>query len=152
MDRVHVSDRRSCTGNWNVKNSHKPCTPYPPSLRLSKPTVDAGLFFAAYIITPSLGSRILFFPLFRQPFPSCPYYVLGVRMSNLLGKSDNLQPWSIATSVSVTGLAFVAVCLRMLSRYERKQQLWWDDWMIIFSMVRVFFSTLSPGGNGNNRC
>ncbi|KAL2010694.1 hypothetical protein VTN00DRAFT_6501 [Thermoascus crustaceus] len=55
-------------------------------------------------------------------------------MSNLLGKSDNLQPWSIATSVSVTGLAFVTVCLRMLSRYERKQQLWWDDWMIIFSM------------------
>jgi hypothetical protein len=52
-------------------------------------------------------------------------------------RSDNLQPWEIATVVSVTGLALVAVGLRMLSRYERKQSLWWDDWMIIFSMVRV---------------
>jgi hypothetical protein len=53
----------------------------------------------------------------------------------MASKADNLQPWTIATVSSVTALAFVAVCLRLLSRYERKQQLWWDDWMIIWSMV-----------------
>lgn len=47
----------------------------------------------------------------------------------------NLQEWSIATTAAVTALAFVAVCLRLLARYERKQALWWDDWLIIFSMV-----------------
>lgn len=50
---------------------------------------------------------------------------------------DTLQPWAIATTASVTGLALLAVGLRLLSRYERKQKLWWDDWMIIFSMVCI---------------
>lgn len=49
--------------------------------------------------------------------------------------SDNLQPWAIATTASVTGMALLSVLLRLLSRYERKQKLWWDDWMIIMSMV-----------------
>jgi len=53
----------------------------------------------------------------------------------MASRADNLQPWTIATVSSVTVLAFVAVCLRLLSRYERKQQLWWDDWMIIWSMA-----------------
>lgn len=48
---------------------------------------------------------------------------------------DDLQPWSIAVTASMTSLAFVCVCLRLLSRYERKQALWWDDYMIVFSMV-----------------
>ncbi|KAJ5824282.1 hypothetical protein N7447_006622 [Penicillium robsamsonii] len=48
---------------------------------------------------------------------------------------DSLQPWSIATTASVTVLAFVTVCLRLLARYERMQKLWWDDYMIIFSML-----------------
>lgn len=48
--------------------------------------------------------------------------------------TDDLQPWSIATTAAVTALAFVAVCLRLVARYERKQKLWWDDYMIIFSM------------------
>ncbi|KAH8694090.1 hypothetical protein BGW36DRAFT_361913 [Talaromyces proteolyticus] len=48
---------------------------------------------------------------------------------------DDLQPWSIAVTVSVTALAFICVCLRLLSRYERKQALWWDDYMIVFSMA-----------------
>ncbi|RMZ41882.1 hypothetical protein AFCA_011725 [Aspergillus flavus] len=47
----------------------------------------------------------------------------------------DLQQWSIATTASVTVLAFVTVCLRLLARYERKQKLWWDDYMIIFSML-----------------
>lgn len=48
---------------------------------------------------------------------------------------DSLQPWSVATTASVTVLAFVTVCLRLLARYERMQKLWWDDYMVIFSMV-----------------
>jgi nicotinamide riboside transporter PnuC len=63
----------------------------------------------------------------------CVYHI--VRMAS---RVDNLKPWMIATVSSVTVLAFVAVCLRLLSRYERKQQLWWDDWMIIWSMVCNF--------------
>ncbi|KAF7179312.1 hypothetical protein CNMCM7691_008245 [Aspergillus felis] len=47
---------------------------------------------------------------------------------------DSLQPWVTATTASVTVLAFVMVCLRLLARWERKQKLWWDDWMIVFSM------------------
>jgi hypothetical protein len=49
--------------------------------------------------------------------------------------TDNLQPWTIAVTASVTALAFLCVCLRLLSRYERKQALWWDDYMILFSMA-----------------
>ncbi|KAJ6001977.1 hypothetical protein N7499_002155 [Penicillium canescens] len=50
----------------------------------------------------------------------------------------SLQPWTIATVASVTVLAFVTVCLRLLARYERGQKLWWDDYMIIFSMLWNF--------------
>ncbi|KAF7555316.1 hypothetical protein G7046_g6587 [Stylonectria norvegica] len=34
----------------------------------------------------------------------------------------------------MTALAFVAVGLRLLARYEKGQRLWWDDWMILWSM------------------
>ncbi|OJJ07025.1 hypothetical protein ASPVEDRAFT_141141 [Aspergillus versicolor CBS 583.65] len=54
----------------------------------------------------------------------------------MAGNADSLQPWTVATVSAVTVLAFVAVCLRLLARFERKQKLWWDDWMIIWSMVR----------------
>jgi nicotinamide riboside transporter PnuC len=59
-------------------------------------------------------------------------------------QSTGLQQWSIATVSIVTTLAFLFVCLRLLSRYERKQALWWDDWMIIFSMVFSLLSDLEP--------
>ncbi|GKZ16528.1 hypothetical protein AbraIFM66951_000239 [Aspergillus brasiliensis] len=55
-----------------------------------------------------------------------------------MGEKEDLQPWSTATTVSVTVLAFVCVVLRVVSRLERKQKLWWDDWMIIFSMLWNF--------------
>ena len=48
---------------------------------------------------------------------------------------DNLQPWTVAVVTSVTVLATVAVALRLLSRYIKAQNLWWDDYMIIFSLV-----------------
>ncbi|KAL4811894.1 hypothetical protein BDW67DRAFT_189207 [Aspergillus spinulosporus] len=51
-----------------------------------------------------------------------------------MADDDSLQPWTLATVVSVTILAFVTVALRLLARYERKQKLWWDDWMILWSM------------------
>ncbi|KAJ5123650.1 hypothetical protein N7448_009747 [Penicillium atrosanguineum] len=51
---------------------------------------------------------------------------------------SNLQPWTIATVATVTALAFVTVCLRLLARFERVQKLWWDDYMIIFSMLWNF--------------
>ncbi|KAH8603128.1 hypothetical protein B0O99DRAFT_22140 [Bisporella sp. PMI_857] len=54
--------------------------------------------------------------------------------------SGNLQPWSIATVTSVTALALVVVCLRLLSRYERRQTLWWDDYMICWSMGWMFIT------------
>ena len=48
---------------------------------------------------------------------------------------DDLQPWTVAVVASVTVLATVAVALRMVSRYIKAQHLWWDDYMIIFSLV-----------------
>lgn len=49
----------------------------------------------------------------------------------------NIQPWTVAVVSSVTVLAFVSVALRLLSRHLKAQQLWWDDWMIMFAMVRL---------------
>ncbi|EAW19719.1 uncharacterized protein NFIA_027930 [Aspergillus fischeri NRRL 181] len=66
-------------------------------------------------------------------------------------QGDSLQPWTTATTASVTVLAFVMVCLRLLARWERKQKLWWDDWMIVFSMgwnlvvVGFIFAMLKEG-------
>ncbi|KAJ6107645.1 hypothetical protein N7523_008968 [Penicillium sp. IBT 18751x] len=56
----------------------------------------------------------------------------------MTGDPSNLQPWTIATVATVTALAFVTVCLRLLARFERAQKLWWDDYMIIFSMLWNF--------------
>ncbi|PGH03997.1 hypothetical protein AJ79_07230 [Helicocarpus griseus UAMH5409] len=51
---------------------------------------------------------------------------------------DTLQPWTKATTAAVTVLAFVSVCLRLLARYEKKQSLWWDDWLMALSMLWNF--------------
>ncbi|KND95322.1 hypothetical protein TOPH_00002 [Tolypocladium ophioglossoides CBS 100239] len=55
---------------------------------------------------------------------------------------DNLQPWSVQVIASATVLAVVAVALRLLSRRLKRQQLWWDDGMIVFS---VFWNMLVIG-------
>lgn len=52
---------------------------------------------------------------------------------------DSLQPWTVAVVVSVTVLALLAIGLRLLSRRLNRQPLWWDDKMIVFSMVSSFF-------------
>lgn len=48
---------------------------------------------------------------------------------------NNLQPWTVQVVAAMTVLAFVCVVLRIISRRIRQQELWWDDRMIIFSMV-----------------
>ena len=67
-----------------------------------------------------------------SPLPGIPGY-----------DPDNLQPWTVAVVASVTVLATVAVALRLFSRHLKAQQLWWDDYMIIFSLV-----CRRPGGIG----
>lgn len=48
---------------------------------------------------------------------------------------ENLQPWTVQVTASMTVLALLCVVLRLASRNIRKQPLGWDDYMIIFSMV-----------------
>lgn len=50
--------------------------------------------------------------------------------------SHNIQPWTVAVVVSVTILSLISVALRLVSRRIKGQPLWWDDYMILFSMVR----------------
>lgn len=49
--------------------------------------------------------------------------------------SNNLQPWTLQVVISMTVLALLSVGLRLLSRHIKVQKLWWDDWLILFSMV-----------------
>ncbi|KAH6631346.1 hypothetical protein F5144DRAFT_531946 [Chaetomium tenue] len=50
----------------------------------------------------------------------------------------NIQPWTVEVMVSVTVLAIVSVALRLYSRHLKGQKLWWDDYMIIFSLLWNF--------------
>ena len=47
----------------------------------------------------------------------------------------SIQPWTVEVIVSVTVLSAVAVALRLLSRHIKGQKLWWDDYMILFSLA-----------------
>jgi hypothetical protein len=49
---------------------------------------------------------------------------------------DNIQPWTVSVVVSMTILALLSVALRLASRRIKAQPFWWDDYMIVFSMVR----------------
>lgn len=51
--------------------------------------------------------------------------------------AENLQPWSVQVIASMTGLAVLAVALRISSRQLKGMRLWWDDYIIIFSLVRL---------------
>ena len=51
----------------------------------------------------------------------------------------NIQPWTVSVVVSMTILALLSVGLRLMSRRIKAQPLWWDDYMIVFSMVRPVF-------------
>ena len=52
---------------------------------------------------------------------------------------DNIQPWTVRVISSMTVLAVLAVGMRLSSRHIMGQKLWWDDYMIIFSMVSTSF-------------
>ncbi|KAK4165536.1 hypothetical protein QBC43DRAFT_234787 [Cladorrhinum sp. PSN259] len=51
---------------------------------------------------------------------------------------DNLQPWTVEVVTSMTVLAVVCVGLRLFSRHLKGQKLWWDDWLLIFSLFWNF--------------
>jgi hypothetical protein len=48
---------------------------------------------------------------------------------------NDLQPWTLNVVVSMTILALLSVAVRLTSRRIKGQPLWYDDYMIIFSMV-----------------
>ncbi|KAJ4138334.1 hypothetical protein NW768_002157 [Fusarium equiseti] len=47
----------------------------------------------------------------------------------------NIQPWTVEVVVSMTVLALISCVLRLYSRHLKAQKLWWDDYVILFSMV-----------------
>jgi len=61
--------------------------------------------------------------------------IMGMLEVGKRANADNLQPWIVEVVVSVTTLSLVAVGLRLWSRKLKQQALWWDDWMILFSMI-----------------
>ncbi|RYP89230.1 hypothetical protein DL769_000154 [Monosporascus sp. CRB-8-3] len=64
----------------------------------------------------------------------------------LEGYPENLQPWSISVVVAVTLLALLSVALRILARWEKRQRLWWDDYLIIWSMLWALVVAGFAGG------
>ncbi|KAI0146298.1 hypothetical protein GGR57DRAFT_506594 [Xylariaceae sp. FL1272] len=56
----------------------------------------------------------------------------------LPGYADDLQPWCIAVVTTMTVLSLVSVVLRLIARWQKKQQLGWDDYMIVFSLLWNF--------------
>ncbi|KAH7126037.1 hypothetical protein EDB81DRAFT_203112 [Dactylonectria macrodidyma] len=46
----------------------------------------------------------------------------------------NIQPWTMQVVISMTVLALTCVGLRLVSRHLKGQKLWWDDWVLLFSM------------------
>jgi hypothetical protein len=66
---------------------------------------------------------------------------------------DNIQPWLVQVVTAMTILVVVSVALRLVSRRIMGQKLWWDDWMILFSMVctsgiPIAAHNLGPFGSG----
>ena len=81
---------------------------------------------------------------FPPPSPTLDSYGLDVMPSSQKSQlpglpgfdPDTLQPWIVQVVVAMTVLTLVCVGLRLLSRRLKGQGLWWDDWMLLFSMVR----------------
>ena len=78
---------------------------------------------------------------FPSPSPILDSYGLDVMSKSQLPglpgfDADTLQPWIVQVVVGMTVLTLVCVGLRLLSRRLKGQRLWWDDWMLLFSMVR----------------
>jgi hypothetical protein len=58
-------------------------------------------------------------------------YVSGVPH----GSPGAMRRWLILVVSWMTTLAILSIALRLICRRIRKQKLWWDDYMIMFSMV-----------------
>lgn len=58
-------------------------------------------------------------------------YVPGVPRYEPAG----MRRWIILVVAFMTTLAFMAVAARLWCRHIRKQKFWWDDYLIMFSMV-----------------
>lgn len=48
-----------------------------------------------------------------------------------------MRVWALSIASIMSFLAFVSISMRLLSRRIRAQPLWWDDYMIMFSMVHA---------------
>jgi hypothetical protein len=71
----------------------------------------------------------------------------GSVLPGLKGYNPNtLQPWTVAVVASMTILQVVAVALRLYCRYLKAQQLWWDDYVIIWAMVGSLYSRQTMTG------
>ena len=56
----------------------------------------------------------------------------------------DIRPWTVKVVVSMTVLALASTILRVVSRHLKAQKLWWDDWLLIFSMVRDLVGISQP--------
>lgn len=48
-----------------------------------------------------------------------------------------MRDWALIIASVMSFLAGLSIVLRYISRRIRKQPLWWDDYMIAFSMVKI---------------
>lgn len=71
-------------------------------------------------------------------------YVSGVPHYSPAG----MRVWIVLCVSFTTTLSIIVVGLRILSRRIRKQPLWWDDYLIMFSMVTSPSSSLQKGYTG----
>lgn len=60
--------------------------------------------------------------------------------ANVLGVPSyppkQMRVWALSVASVMSFLAFVSISMRLISRHIRAQPLWWDDYIIMFSMVR----------------
>lgn len=55
-----------------------------------------------------------------------------------LDLSETRQPLVLGISISVWLLAMLSIALRVVSRRIKGASLWWDDWIILVSIVNGF--------------
>lgn len=56
-------------------------------------------------------------------------------------------PKLIALSCIFSVFSIAAVVARFFAARKKKAKLWWDDWLCIPSLVRLFFASSTPGAS-----
>lgn len=51
--------------------------------------------------------------------------------------SDNLGPQMLISTWVLVGLSFVFLALRLFSKFKIRRGLWWDDYVLVLSWVRL---------------